>query len=75
MHSTGELSFTFSAKFDRGFDVFRCPRDRFLDLYPYHPIKGSSTSNWKNPDTLNFEDICKIQDDNEDDENDDLTAQ
>ena len=75
MHSTGELSFTFSAKFDRGFDAFRCPRDRFLDLYPFDPIVGSSTSNWRKLDEINFDDICNIQDDNEEEENEDLAAQ
>ena len=32
---------------DRGFDVFRCPRQRFTDLLPYGPVVGSSTSSNK----------------------------
>ena len=31
----------------RGFDVLRCPRQRFTDLLPYGPVVGSSTSSNK----------------------------
>ena len=59
-------------KFDRGFDVFRCPRDGFLDLAPFGPIIGSSTCDRKKMDDVKFDDIFAQEE--EDEEEDDLMA-
>ena len=59
-------------KFDRGFDVFRCPRDRFLDLAPFGPIIGSSTCDRKKMDDVKFDDMFAQEE--EDEEEDDLMA-
>ena len=60
-------------KFDRGFDVFKCPRERFLDLAPFGPITGSSTCNRKTIGDVNFDNL--FEEDVEEDEDDDLNAE
>ena len=57
-------------KFDRGFEVFKCPRDRFLDLAPFGPIVGSSTCHRKTIWDVNFDNM--FDEDVEEDEDDDL---
>ena len=53
--------------------MFRCPRDRFLDLAPFGPVTGSSTCNRQNIEDVNFDDI--FDEDEEEDDDDDLNQE
>ena len=50
--------------------MFKCPRDRFLDLAPFGPIVGSSTCHRKTIWEVNFDNM--FDEDGEEDEDDDL---
>ena len=53
--------------------MFKCPRERFLDLAPFGPITGSSTCNRKTIGDVNFDNL--FEEDVEEDEDDDLNAE
>ena len=61
----------FSTKNDRGFDVFKCPRDRFLDLQPFGPHLGPSTCDRNIMDKIDFCIIGANNEDNDDNDEDD----
>ena len=62
---------TNSTKNDRGFGVFKCPRDRFLDLQPFGPILGSSTCDRNIMDKIDFCNIGANREDYADNDDDD----
>ena len=74
MESIKSTNFFFSTGNDRGFGVFKCPRDRFLDLQPFGPILGASTCDRSLMDKMLSDEIgFKTEDnDDDDDENDDM---
>ena len=74
MHSVVQTQRSYSShKYERGFNALRCPRERFLDLFPFGPLQGSSTCDRQNLDDVNFDDLLSIANDNSDEEeNDDL---
>ena len=66
--------FLLSSRSDRGFQVFQCPRERFLDLEPFSPFCGSSTCSKSDSEAAekSFVDLITIAtDDNESEEEED----